>query len=58
VLAESVFHFDFSECSPFNSELLFEYLKPREERRQGRQADARVFLEERVRNLLRRRNDA
>jgi CRISPR-associated RAMP protein (TIGR02581 family) len=58
LLAESVFHFDFTECSPLNSEMLFEYLKPREERRLGKQADARAFLEESVRKFLGERNDA
>ncbi|MCI0526058.1 MAG: RAMP superfamily CRISPR-associated protein, partial [Nitrospira sp.] len=55
---EKAFYFDFPQGSPLDSELLLEYLKPLDARRQGRVENPRSFLEEQIRRFLEERNNA
>ncbi|HLG17158.1 MAG TPA: CRISPR-associated RAMP protein Csx7 [Blastocatellia bacterium] len=58
LVVESLYYFDFSKCTPLDSEILLQFLKPPDERREGKVENARGFLEERIRLFLRGGNDA
>lgn len=49
---EEVFHFEFPQNDPLESELLLDYLKPPGERTQGREQDPRAFLEAKISSFL------
>jgi CRISPR/Cas system CSM-associated protein Csm3 (group 7 of RAMP superfamily) len=58
LLVESLYYFDFSRCTPLDSEILLQFLKPPDEPREGKVENARGFLEDRIRLFLRGGNDA
>jgi CRISPR-associated RAMP protein (TIGR02581 family) len=49
---ESIYHFDFSQMSPFDAGRLLDYLRPPDQRQQKPEKAPRTFLEECVRRFM------